>query len=64
MGRDRNIHETYPMFPEKHEVYGYADWIPILKAVYKKKKQGPNTPIAMGYAPVENISYNGRPSTD
>ena len=45
MGRDRNIHVKYPMLPEKHEVYGYADWIPILKAVYKKKKQGPITQL-------------------
>ena len=38
-------HERYPMLPKKHEVYAYADWIPIIKAVYKKKKKGPITQL-------------------
>ena len=45
MGRDIRVHEKYPMLPKKHEVYGYADWIPIIKAVYKKKKKGPITQL-------------------
>jgi len=35
--------QKYPMLPKKHEVFGFADWIPIIKAVYKNKKKGPVT---------------------